>query len=709
MSANRDASVQKAARVLACVSCQARKVKCDHAYPCSRCVKSKTQCVPANQIARRRRRRFPERELLDQLSKYERLLRMNNIDFEPLHKAISEASDVPAAQAGNGMDDMAHSQEREVLSPAITIKSETGSEIKDWWYVMRQRFPGRDDESDDSSREEFGEAVVKRALDQAYQNDEHFIFGSAQTNLDLSILHPDPIQIFRLWQLYLDNVNPLLRVIHTPTMQGRIIEAASNVLNIAPILEALMFSIYSMAILSLASGQCITMFGATRSDLLKKYQFACQQALMNCGFLRSNDRDCLTALFLYIVSASTTTDPRTLCSTLGLAVRIAQRMRIENESACASHGVLEGEMRRRLWWALVLFDVRISQLADHKSQTFTPIWDCQIPLNVNDADLRPEMKELPTAQVNPTEAIFAVVRSELGDFVRNSSRLLNFSAPHLKCLGRNPPESLVSEGGEMTWLEKKVEEKYLGHCSLDNALHFMTIWQARSYLASFRLMENHSDSTVLTPAEIEARITADLPHALRMLHCDTKIMTSPLTHGFRWISHYHFPFPAYIYACKYARRLPLSEHTSQIWKVINDHFVARYGSLCEIDHPFFRMFFALVLPAWDARVVASARAGLTASMDTPWIVSTLRHASQVMALKQPSNNSDDRQPNLDSSFRCFDIPPIPIRVGKGINGVYGPPVSEADQNLLSRSMMDINVDALDWTTIDWNIGQSSDW
>lgn len=32
-----------------------------------------------------------------------------------------------------------------------------------------------------------------------------------------------------------------------------------------------------------------------------KYQFGCQQALSNCGFLRSSDRDCLTALYLYLV------------------------------------------------------------------------------------------------------------------------------------------------------------------------------------------------------------------------------------------------------------------------------------------------------------------------------------------------------------------------------------------------------------------------
>jgi len=110
--------------------------------------------------------------------------------------------------------------------------------------------------------------------------------------------------IFRLWQIYLDNVNPLLKVTHTPTLQGRIIVAASNVASIKPTLAALMFSIYCVSILSLVECECRAMFGSPREHLLMRYQFGCEQALLNCGFLRSSDRGCLTALYLYLVSLS---------------------------------------------------------------------------------------------------------------------------------------------------------------------------------------------------------------------------------------------------------------------------------------------------------------------------------------------------------------------------------------------------------------------
>lgn len=145
------------------------------------------------------------------------------------------------------------------------------------------------------------ETEVKRAWDETIQKNDNLLFGSRDPTVDLSVIHPDTIQIFRLWQIYLDNVNPLLKVTHTPTLQARIIEAASNLKNIHPNLEALMFGIYSTAVTSLTVNDCQTMFNSSREDLLIRFHFGCNQALLECEFLRTNDRDCLTALYLYLV------------------------------------------------------------------------------------------------------------------------------------------------------------------------------------------------------------------------------------------------------------------------------------------------------------------------------------------------------------------------------------------------------------------------
>src|SRR6201996_3670681 len=129
----------KSRRILACVLCQQRKVKCDRKFPCANCTRSHAQCVPAaTLVPRQRRRRFPERELLDRLRHYEDLLRHSNIKFEPLHKNYSatEKKLPNTDNEGRGYD----SQDDEQLvatagadqssSPSMAVKPEIVYEAK---------------------------------------------------------------------------------------------------------------------------------------------------------------------------------------------------------------------------------------------------------------------------------------------------------------------------------------------------------------------------------------------------------------------------------------------------------------------------------------------------------------------------------------------------------------------------------------------------
>lgn len=119
-------------------------------------------------------------------------------------------------------------------------------------------------------------------------------------------MHPGQVQIFQLWQIYLDNVNPLLKVTHTPTLQPRIIKAVSDMRNISEALDALLFSIYCTAILSMTNDECFASFRLSRDYLLERYQVACKEALLKCSPWRTNNVDALTALYLYLVRLAPT-------------------------------------------------------------------------------------------------------------------------------------------------------------------------------------------------------------------------------------------------------------------------------------------------------------------------------------------------------------------------------------------------------------------
>lgn len=259
---------------------------------------------------------------------------------------------------------------------------------------------------------------------------------------------------------------------------------------------------------------------------------------------------------------------------LGVAICIAQRMKLHNESANAKCLALESEMRRRLWWSLILFDTRICEMADWKTAMLAPVWDCRIPLNLNDFDFQPELKDPPPVQEKSSEALFTVVRSEIGEFVRHRAFYLDFVNPALKAVAKDAQGSRMPEIGDLVAVEKMIEEKYFNFCNLENPPHFMTIWTARGYLAKNRLLEHYSRFPRSSVKQTDAQRDAAISYTLSMLECDMKLMTSPLTRGYHWFIHFHFPFPAYIHIAQDLRMRPVSGHAERTWEIMSDNYEA---------------------------------------------------------------------------------------------------------------------------------------
>ncbi|PVH78409.1 hypothetical protein DL98DRAFT_516746 [Cadophora sp. DSE1049] len=697
----------KPQRVLACILCQQRKVKCDRKHPCANCVKARAQCIPATQVTRQRKRRFPERELLDRLRKYEDLLRQNNVRFEPLHKDSTDKTS-PKVEDGLGYGSDDEGPRAAVMdrpSPATTTSSDRLPETKNILHAMSQEFRDPDNHSN-SSDDDVREIHIRTAISQLALNDDHLLFGSGKGSVDISSLHPEPIQLFKLWQLYLDNVNPLLKVTHTPSLQGRIIEAASNVSNIEPSLEALMFGIYCMAILSIDENACQSTLGSSKEDLAIRYQFGCQQALLNCGFLRTADRECLTALVFYLMSVRPGTVTQSLSSLLGVAMRISQRMGIDKEAILAKSAPLEAELRRRLWWTLVLFDARVGEMADSKSPSLTPIWDSRVVLNVGDSELRIHMKEAPQAQGTFSDAIFAVVRSEVGNYVRHTKWHLDFSNPALLPLAQAHQPHTFVEGSEMGSLESLIEDKYLRHCDPEIPLHFMTIWTARGLLAKCRLLEHYSRSSSIPRDQADAARDAAFANAITLLECDTMISTSPLTAGFMWMIQFHYPFPAYVQIVQNLKRQPLSPRADRSWEALSANYEAHHKIRTPHDAMFYKILAPVVLQAWTAREEASEQLGEPVA--TPRVVSYIR---QVLSQRSLVSNTAQQETTSSIDMNTFSMP-MPMTFdpnmffGMSSQQGYTSPEPWVNPGMVGLSPLNVDPNQIDWSSMDWNLGSA---
>lgn len=380
---------------------------------------------------------------------------------------------------------------------------------------------------------------------------------------------------------------------------------------------------------------------------------------------------------------------------LGVAHRIAQRMGIHLESANTKCTGFEAEMRRRLWWALVLFDTRISEMVDYTNSTLLPTWDCKLPLNVNDSDLRPDMKEPPALQQNATEAVFAVVRSELGEYIRHSAFHLDFSNPILKVLAK------TQDSGGLAGLEKRIEKNYLRFCNPENPLHYVTIWMTRAFLAKYKLVEHYSKSAPIEQTDTER--DAALSYGLRMLECDTKVLSSPLTKGYTWMANLYFPFPAYIQILQDLRRRPLGKLAEQAWEVMNDNYHARFISPSGDDSPIFKVFSKIVLSAWKAREEASMQ--MDQALTPPDLVLYFRDKVFGPAQGTPATDTTDSSDFMGQGVDDFAMsmpmgfsgPGMPFDMGGagGFGGMgMGPyPNTTGAPNVDMRELV--------WAAMDW--------
>lgn len=282
---------------------------------------------------------------------------------------------------------------------------------------------------------------------------------------------------------------------------------------------------------------------------------------------------------------------------LGVAIRVAQRIGIDNESSLSKCSPFEGEMRRRLWWSLLAFDTRMGDLMGGSVEVLDPTWNCRVPLNVADTDLRPDMKILPNAQAKPTEALFAVIRGQLGDYVRHTHMHLDFSNPALKAMVKRT-ENSPPIGAEFSRLEEIIEDRYLKYCDQENPIHFMTVWSTRALLAKYRLMEQNLKFASSAARQTEAEHDLATNLALTMLECDTKAMTSTLSKGFQWMNHWYFPFPGYYQTVQDLRRRPDHKRAWHAWEVMSDNYEAWFEHQFNRDSTIFQLFSKMITQAW---------------------------------------------------------------------------------------------------------------
>lgn len=360
-------------------------------------------------------------------------------------------------------------------------------------------------------------------------------------------------------------------------------------------------------------------------------------------------------------------------------------------------------MRRRLWWSLIIYDNRICEMS--QSQTaMTPAWDCRTLHNINDSDVRPEMKGPPAVHNMPTDAIFAVVRSELSDFTRHSASHLDFTNPSLKSVAKDTKLAPIAEGGNFDALQKTIEEKYLKFANPENPLHFMTIWWTRAYLAKSRLWEHYSRYWSASVEQTDSQRDAAIPHVLSMLECDTKLMNSPLTKGYAWLIQSHFPAPAWLHIIQDLSKRPMQEYADKAWEVMSENWVAREMNDDKNNNVIFQSFSRSLAKAWEAREAAST------PLVTPSLILDLRQRNPPRGSNAQYSTTEQQKDATGINMDDFSIP-MPMDFSGhgqpyGMAGYGSASTGNGYPDTYGAATADVGNVNIDWTAYDWS---RSDW
>ncbi|EXJ76839.1 hypothetical protein A1O3_10484 [Capronia epimyces CBS 606.96] len=481
-----------------CVTCRRRKVRCNKENPCANCIRAGIECVfPGPGRAPRKSRKPPDTELLARLQRLEGVVHSLGAQVDEngvLSSTVTGSTDIRVrfgdTQSGDSPTSDRSDSKRQSIdkhSGRLLINEDRSRYVNSaFWTSMSDEITEIRDMLDPSSADEEDEAPFS---DQDRQvNHQAFLFGYSSTMLDLRELHPTPSQIFILWEVYKENVDPVVRITHRPTARTIVMTAATSLDRVSKPAEALLFSIYFGAVVSLSPEQCRQLLDEDKETLLKKYRFAIEQALARADFLNSSSLMCLQALALFLVFVRHCDDSRIVWALGGLAIHLAQGLGIHRDGSHFGLNPFDTEMRRRLWWHLTVVDSRSAE--DHGADpVFTePFYDTKLPLNYNDDDIYPGMKEYPPERQGATEMTFCLIRFELSIF----SQRLNLTSPEVEEGHASPDwklkEQMIDE------CHRRLEEKYLRHCDMSQPIYWVATTVARLILARMWLKVHHPRS-----------------------------------------------------------------------------------------------------------------------------------------------------------------------------------------------------------------------
>ena len=385
-------------------------------------------------------------------------------------------------------------------------------------------------------------------------------------------------------------------------------------------------------------------------------------------------------------------DPRSLFCLIGLAIRIATRLGIHRDGSQFSQSPFDAELRRRLWWQLVIFDKRVAEITGSSITALSTCEsDCRAPLNINDTDLNIHAKDPPLPSQGPTEQIFVLTRIELtvaststgsaprhamttspgGKTVISNTRVQYSPSPSSPDVVTHVANQTLPH--DLASFNQHMESIYLKNCDAKIPLHYFTLLMTRQALCKLRVIDFLARSRVSDNMDPAERMIV-FEEAIRTVEYDNIIQSAETLQCYRWYTYQHFPFPAYIFLISELRTRTTGELCERAWGAMIENHERRGLLRRNFRSPLHIAFGHFFVKAWDAREQAEMQLGRV--LPTPTVVSFLRNTTKWKRSAPPAPMNglrSDSGPSLPTPVAGPSAMPPPM-TGPPLTGAPAPPM-----------------------------------
>lgn len=404
------------------------------------------------------------------------------------------------------------------------------------------------------------------------EEDLSFVLDAPRSSKRYS--HPSTDVIEQLWDVFTENVDPLIKIVHVPSLQLAVRQAISNIDNIPRTFEALLFAIYAIALLSMRADDCEKRLGQDRAKLLSHYTSATKWALNLANFMGTSSIVCLQALVLHLFTIRLNYGPRTVWTFTGLVDRVARAMGLHCDGKEMGLPPFEVEIRRRIWYQIKGHDFRASELAGFtKMRALTDDQDttCEPPVNCDDADLYPGMKEAPVVSDYMTDSVINSMKIEFTTFAKKSALKFKVRDKDKEGNAKNVENSLVagdesSKDAFVKEIQDIIEAKYLRYCDPSQPLQLYASLVGRSALNTLRFLTHHprswSDATSQSEREMVWKVSITILEQFDMIQSNRHLQR------YSWYSNYFMQWHVFIHVLDTLRAEPLRPDADKTWRLV---------------------------------------------------------------------------------------------------------------------------------------------